>query len=220
MRSPGLRFGTTLAPALLVALAGVPAAEAQFQVGATFGVDMPTRDRLFQEYGGVNGSPVAYPVNERWRVGSGVMQGRVVRWMNHIGVEGTLGISLGNMNTRDSTNRVKESASHTIMASVRMPVRLTKRTSSLLVHASVGLGYLHYGGPAWVGYQNLGHPAAVVALGARGRMGRRSRWWFRVEVEDWMARSSFGQAGVLYGTQFYHSTTFGFGAVYQVGSRR
>ena len=221
MRLTRLAFANAAGLTAILMVAVVSGASGQVQVGFTAGINIPTRDRLIREFGGVNGLPVSYPILERWQVGAFVMQGRIVRWTpGRIGIEGTLGISPGNMNTRDSTNRVREIRSTTIMTSLRMPVRLSKRTSSLLWHASPGIAYLRYVGPAWDGYRNLGHPAGVVAVGGRGRAGRWSPWWFRFEFEDWMSRSSFRQAGDTYKPQFYHTITFGFGAVYQFGSRR
>ena len=205
----------------ILSLAAVSEAPCQFQFGFTAGVNQPTGDRMIREFGGVNGLPVSYPVLERWRVGSFAFVGRVARWTpSRIGIEATLGASPGFMNTRDSTNRVRETGSNTLMASLRMPVRITQRTSSILAHLSVGLGYIRYTGQSWTGYEGLGHPAGIVAFGGRGRLGRRSRFWFRFEFEDWMSRASFRQAGVAYDPQFYHQMIYGMGVIYQLGSRR
>ena len=221
MGKPGLRRAS-LPRLLTILLVGAPSiATAQVQAGMTMGVSMPSRSPLVKEFGGVNGNPVSYPVLEKWQVVSFVLFARVTRWTSgRLGFEATAGVSPGRVASSDSTNRVRESFSLPVMLSLRAPIRLSTTSTGLIVHFAPGLGYILYGGPAWNGFTSRGQPAAVLALGGRGRMGRRSRMWFRFDIEDWVSRTAFSAGGVPLTRRLHNFANYSAGLVFQLGNRR
>ncbi|MBI4502918.1 MAG: hypothetical protein HY700_17370 [Gemmatimonadetes bacterium] len=165
---------------------------AQFSVGTAYGGYAPLGGSLIKELGGLNGSPVSYPVFEKWHTGAPVLSARVSRRMTpRFSLEAKFAHSPGRVDTRDSTNTVVERSGYIMMISVRAPVRITSPLSSTFFHVAPGLAMIRRGGRAWRGYAGTTRPAVLLAIGVGGLLGRRSRFSSRIELEDYASFVQF-----------------------------
>ena len=165
---------------------------AQFSIGTAYGGYAPIGGSVIKELGGLNGSPVSYPVLEKWHTGAPVLSARITRrFTPRFSLEAKFAHSPGRVDTRDSTNTVVERSGYIMMVSARAPIRITAPLSSTLFHVAPGVAMIRRGGRAWQGYTGTTGPAVVLAVGVGGLLGRRSRFSSRIELEDYFSLVQF-----------------------------
>jgi hypothetical protein len=207
--------------AALSAISAVRPLPAQIQAGATAGVVVPMIDPLVRELGGVNGSPVLYPVLEKWHVGGAAFTARaVLRGKGKFDIEGALLFSPSLIASRDSFNVVRDISAALWVASLRVPIVFSNRANSVWFYAAPGLSYSLRTGNAWSGFSGTKGLGGVINLGSRARVKRRSNLWFQVGVENYFGWGRLSRGSELYEPQFHHLPVFSVGMLYQFGGRQ
>lgn len=209
--------------AAAIALAGAEPAMGQVQLIVTLGGFIPVGvDPLISELGGVNGAPVPYPVLEKWQTGGQILTARGAWWVTgRAGIEGTFGLSNTLLSTRDSTNTVRATHGRMFLTSVRGALRLNPVTRPVVVQLATGLGYINRAGRTWSGVGGTDDVAFVAAISAQGKWSRRSRVFFRLELEDYVSRAQYSVATWTPTVkQTHHDMTFSLGVGFPFTPRR
>ena len=213
MKTRHRRAARALGAFLLCLGLGTPPATAQWMASVTGSLLVPLTGPLVREVGGVNGAPVPYPTIEKWLVNGVMLSARATRFpQKGPAIEGSLGTGLTSVATRDSLNRVRQAKAVWILSSVRLPLRLNRpKANGVGFFAAPGLGYQWYGGPGWNGYGNRGVFAGVLSLGARAQVKPRSRFWFRLDMEDYVSHHRFSLGGARLEARLHHTLIFSLG---------
>jgi len=188
------RFTYSICGAVLF-VASSTTAHAQASIGMAYGGYLPIGGSLIREVGGINGTIVSYPIFEKWQSGSLVLSVRATeRLTSRINGEFRIVHVPGRVDTRDSTNTVKEISGYISLISARAPLLLSRPASGILFQVAPGIALIRRGGRAWSGVTGTTNPAGVLSIGVGGLLGRRSKWSMRIEAENYFSSVQYNYA--------------------------